>query len=138
LRRGATSSELMALIGGAWNGRDDRGAETRRAVGERRAFVPVENVLWRDPPPQMHTPGGGRGASQITSAVPSQVDPLWMRIHIDPAIAGEAKQGDPGFVGEIDRQRRGRRDRADESDAGDPCFLDDLERRSPTDYERVR
>src|SRR5262249_30864599 len=32
LRRGATSSELMALIAGAWNARDDRGAEMRRGL----------------------------------------------------------------------------------------------------------
>src|SRR5262245_14157479 len=58
LRRGATSSELMALIASAWKARDDRGAEMRRGLRERRAFVPVRNLLWRDPHLEMHTRGG--------------------------------------------------------------------------------
>ena len=58
LRRGAAPTELMALIAGAWSARDDRGAELRRALGDRRAFVPVENLLRRDPHLEMHTRGG--------------------------------------------------------------------------------
>jgi GTP 3',8-cyclase len=58
LRRGAPPTELMALIAGAWRARDDHGAEMRRALGDRRAFVPVENLLRRDPHLEMHTRGG--------------------------------------------------------------------------------
>jgi len=58
LRRGAAPTELVALIAGAWSARADRGAEIRRALGDRRAFVPIENLLWRDPHLEMHTRGG--------------------------------------------------------------------------------
>jgi cyclic pyranopterin phosphate synthase len=57
IRRGATVEELRTLIGGGWRARDDRGAETRLALGERRAFVPLK-ALRQDPHLEMHTRGG--------------------------------------------------------------------------------
>src|SRR6185503_10655912 len=41
LRRGATTDELAALIGGGWRGRSDRGAEQRLELADRQSFVPV-------------------------------------------------------------------------------------------------
>jgi GTP 3',8-cyclase len=58
LRRGASPDELGALIGAGWQARDDRGAEDRLALGPRRAFVPVQDLLKRDPHLEMHTRGG--------------------------------------------------------------------------------
>ncbi len=58
IRRGATTEELRALIAERWRGRDDRGAEERLALGDRRAFVPVQDLLKRDPHLEMHTRGG--------------------------------------------------------------------------------
>jgi cyclic pyranopterin phosphate synthase len=58
LRRGAPVEELRALIGGGWGARDDRGAEERLALGDRRAFVPVQDLLKKDPHIEMHTRGG--------------------------------------------------------------------------------
>jgi cyclic pyranopterin phosphate synthase len=58
LRRGTSSEELRALISGGWMGRSDRGAEERLALGDRRAFVPVQDLLKRDPHLEMHTRGG--------------------------------------------------------------------------------
>jgi GTP 3',8-cyclase len=58
LRRGATVDELKALIAGGWRARDDRGAEERLALGDRRAFVPVQDLLKKDPHIEMHTRGG--------------------------------------------------------------------------------
>ena len=57
LRRGADRAELAALIAGRWQSRDDRGAERRLALGDRRSFVPV-NALRKDPHLEMHTRGG--------------------------------------------------------------------------------
>jgi cyclic pyranopterin phosphate synthase len=57
LRAGSTVEDLAALIRHRWRGRDDRGAEQRLALGERRAFVPV-NALKKDPHLEMHTRGG--------------------------------------------------------------------------------
>jgi cyclic pyranopterin phosphate synthase len=57
LRSGASREEIEALIAGGWQARDDRGAEARLALGERRAFVPVR-ALRRDPHLEMHTRGG--------------------------------------------------------------------------------
>ena len=57
LRRGASADELKALIARGWVGRDDRGAEARLALGDRRAVVPV-NALKKDPHLEMHTRGG--------------------------------------------------------------------------------
>ena len=58
LRRGATADELTSLIAASWRARDDRGAEQRLALGDRRAFVPVRDLLKRDPHLEMHTRGG--------------------------------------------------------------------------------
>ncbi len=58
LRRGATIEELTALVSGGWRARDDRGAEARLALGDRRAFVPVQDLLRKDPHLEMHTRGG--------------------------------------------------------------------------------
>ena len=58
LRRGASVDEITALIAGGWGARDDRGAEARLALGDRRAFVPVQDLLKRDPHIEMHTRGG--------------------------------------------------------------------------------
>ena len=57
LRDGATVDELKALLTSAWQARTDRGAETRLALGERRAFVPV-STLKQNPHLEMHTRGG--------------------------------------------------------------------------------
>jgi cyclic pyranopterin phosphate synthase len=57
LRRGATDAEIKDLIARTWRTRDDRGAETRLALGDRRAFVPVK-ALKQDPHLEMHTRGG--------------------------------------------------------------------------------
>ncbi len=58
LRRGASTEELRALIAGGWHARNDRGAEARLALGDRRAFVPVQDLLRKDPHLEMHTRGG--------------------------------------------------------------------------------
>jgi cyclic pyranopterin phosphate synthase len=57
IRRGASAEELRDLLSSTWRQRDDRGAETRLALGERRAFVPVQ-ALRQDPHLEMHTRGG--------------------------------------------------------------------------------
>jgi cyclic pyranopterin phosphate synthase len=57
LRSGATTDELKALLARGWQARDDRGAEQRLQLGERRAFVPM-NALRKDPHLEMHTRGG--------------------------------------------------------------------------------
>lgn len=58
VRRGAGADELRALITAGWRARDDRGAEDRLALGDRRAFVPVQDLLKKDPHLEMHTRGG--------------------------------------------------------------------------------
>ena len=58
LRRGATAEELRTLIANGWQHRDDRGAEDRLALGDQRAFVPVQDLLRKDPHLEMHTRGG--------------------------------------------------------------------------------
>ncbi len=57
LRRGITADQLKVLIADAWRARDDRGAEQRLELGDRRAFVAV-NTLRKDPHLEMHTRGG--------------------------------------------------------------------------------
>jgi GTP 3',8-cyclase len=57
LRKGASADELREIIAGAWQARDDRGAEERLALGDRRAFVPIK-ALKHDPHLEMHTRGG--------------------------------------------------------------------------------
>jgi len=58
LRQGASPEELRALIARGWQRREDRGAEDRVALGDQRAFVPVQDLLKRDPHLEMHTRGG--------------------------------------------------------------------------------
>jgi len=57
LRGGVSADQIGAMIRGGWQARDDRGAEQRLALGDRRAFVPV-NSLKKDPHLEMHTRGG--------------------------------------------------------------------------------
>jgi cyclic pyranopterin phosphate synthase len=58
IRSGMTPEALRTLIRGGWAARDDRGAEDRLALGDRRAFVPVQDLLKKDPHLEMHTRGG--------------------------------------------------------------------------------
>jgi GTP 3',8-cyclase len=58
LRAHRSVDELKALITGGWSARADRGAEDRVALGDRRAFVPVQDLLRKDPHLEMHTRGG--------------------------------------------------------------------------------
>ncbi len=58
LRRGADVEELKRIIAAGWRGRADRGAEDRVALGDQRAFVPVQDLLRKDPHLEMHTRGG--------------------------------------------------------------------------------
>jgi cyclic pyranopterin phosphate synthase len=57
LRSGAPIEELTNVIAAAWRARQDRGAEQRLELGDRRAFFPVK-VLRKDPHLEMHTRGG--------------------------------------------------------------------------------
>jgi cyclic pyranopterin phosphate synthase len=57
LRGDASLDDLKALITQGWSTREDRGAETRLALGERRAFVPA-SALKKNPHLEMHTRGG--------------------------------------------------------------------------------
>ena len=57
IRRGETTDALRQMIASTWQRRDDRGAEVRLALGDRRAFVPVK-ALKQDPHLEMHTRGG--------------------------------------------------------------------------------
>ncbi len=57
LRRGVHREELEGVIMSRWRARDDRGAEQRLAVGERRPLVQI-GELKRDPHLEMHTRGG--------------------------------------------------------------------------------
>jgi cyclic pyranopterin phosphate synthase len=58
LRGGASRDALREIIAAGWRGRADRGAEERVALGDRRAFVPVQDLLRKDPHLEMHTRGG--------------------------------------------------------------------------------
>ena len=58
LRAGVPIEGLRALIAGGWGARADRGAEDRLALGGQRAFVPVQDLLRKDPHLEMHTRGG--------------------------------------------------------------------------------
>ncbi len=57
LRAGVSADDIAAMIRGRWQARDDRGAEERLALGDRRAFVPMK-ALKKDPHLEMHTRGG--------------------------------------------------------------------------------
>ncbi len=58
LRRGAGREEIMGLIASSWRRRDDRGAEQRLALAERRRPLIQIGELKRDPHLEMHTRGG--------------------------------------------------------------------------------
>lgn len=57
LRAGATDDELKALVRETWRTRNDRGAEMRLGVPDRRPLIPV-STLKRHPHLEMHTRGG--------------------------------------------------------------------------------
>jgi cyclic pyranopterin phosphate synthase len=57
LRTGATVDDLRALLVASWQARDDRGAEQRLRLPDRRAIVPITS-LRKDPHLEMHTRGG--------------------------------------------------------------------------------
>lgn len=57
LRAGAPHDTLLNLIRAVWEGRADRGAEERRSVRDRGAYIPV-SVLRKDAHLEMHTRGG--------------------------------------------------------------------------------
>jgi cyclic pyranopterin phosphate synthase len=57
LRNGATATDLRSIIEAGWRARNDRGAETRLELGDRRAFVSIQS-LKQDPHLEMHTRGG--------------------------------------------------------------------------------
>ena len=57
LRAGASHETLINLIRAVWAGRADRGAEERRAVRGRGAYIPL-SVLKKDVHLEMHTRGG--------------------------------------------------------------------------------
>ena len=57
IRRGASAEELREIVTRGWLKRQDRGAETRLALGDRRAFVPI-TALKENPHLEMHTRGG--------------------------------------------------------------------------------
>jgi cyclic pyranopterin phosphate synthase len=57
LRGGAQPSEIAAMIRTGWEGRRDRGAESRLAARDRSPLIPID-TLRRDPHLEMHTRGG--------------------------------------------------------------------------------
>ena len=57
LRDGMSSNHLQTLIESTWNARNDRGAETRLAAGNRQPLVTLES-LQKQPHLEMHTRGG--------------------------------------------------------------------------------
>src|SRR2546426_227992 len=57
LRGGAAKEEIKSTIVSVWQGRSDRGAEDRKALGARGTLVPIEQ-LRKDPHLEMHTRGG--------------------------------------------------------------------------------
>jgi cyclic pyranopterin phosphate synthase len=57
LRAGASRDTMLNLIRAVWEGRADRGAEERRGVRQRGAYIPV-SMLKKDAHLEMHTRGG--------------------------------------------------------------------------------
>jgi cyclic pyranopterin phosphate synthase len=57
LRSGASRAELSRKIESIWSAREDRGAEERVGLSDRRALLPTE-ALRTDPHLEMHTRGG--------------------------------------------------------------------------------
>ena len=57
LRGGMSSKHLQKLVESTWSARNDRGAETRLAAGNRQPLVTLES-LQKQPHLEMHTRGG--------------------------------------------------------------------------------
>ena len=57
LRAGAPHETLLNLIRAVWEGRADRGAEERRGLRQRGAYIPL-SILKKDAHLEMHTRGG--------------------------------------------------------------------------------
>ena len=57
LRAGASHDTMLNLIRAGWEGRADRGAEERLAVGDRGTYIPIK-MLKKDAHLEMHTRGG--------------------------------------------------------------------------------
>ena len=57
LRAGASAETLTGMIRAVWAGRADRGAEERRQIRDRGAYIPLR-TLKRDTHLEMHTRGG--------------------------------------------------------------------------------
>jgi cyclic pyranopterin phosphate synthase len=57
LRAGASDEEILARLASTWSARDDRGAEQRLELAERRALLEADR-LRKDPHLEMHTRGG--------------------------------------------------------------------------------
>jgi cyclic pyranopterin phosphate synthase len=57
LRAGASRDTMLNLIRAVWEGRADRGAEERRSVRQRGAYIPL-SMLKKDAHLEMHTRGG--------------------------------------------------------------------------------
>jgi cyclic pyranopterin phosphate synthase len=57
LRAGASHDTMLNLIRAVWEGRADRGAEERRSLRQRGAYIPLK-VLKKDAHLEMHTRGG--------------------------------------------------------------------------------
>ncbi len=57
LRAGASRETLLNLIRAGWEGRADRGAEERLAIGDRGTYIPIK-MLKKDAHLEMHTRGG--------------------------------------------------------------------------------
>ena len=57
LRAGVPHETLFNLVRAVWEGRADRGAEERRSVRDRGAYIPL-SVLRKDAHLEMHTRGG--------------------------------------------------------------------------------
>ena len=57
VRRGISRDQIRTTIVSAWQKRNDRGAEERRALGSRGVFVPIQQ-LRANPHLEMHTRGG--------------------------------------------------------------------------------
>jgi cyclic pyranopterin phosphate synthase len=57
LRAGASHETMLNLIRAVWKGRADRGAEERRDMHQRGAYIPL-SILKKDAHLEMHTRGG--------------------------------------------------------------------------------
>ena len=57
VRAGASHDTMLNLIRAVWEGRADRGAEERRALRQRGAYIPL-SILKKDAHLEMHTRGG--------------------------------------------------------------------------------